>query len=517
MRTRSTAAKAVLPERQLVNWKREGETGSLDAEVIIVGTGFSGQCMAIKLHAAGFNSVLLLERGANVGGTWRDNHYPGAACDIPSHLYSFSFALNPDWSRVYPGQGEIYAYLRTTAQRYGLTDRTCFNTLVKGAAFDAGTQTWRIETNNGSLRSRFLILGTGGLSEPAVPTLPGLETFQGKSFHSARWDHDYALEGKRVAVIGTGASAIQFVPQIVSRVGHLSVFQRTPPWIVPRDDRPFTAFRKSINRWIPGAMRLNRWRIHWMNELMAFGTVVDPKYMEMGTKLALKHLSKQVEDPLLRTKLTPDYVMGCKRILISDDWYPALQRPNAELVNTTIERITPEGVLSADGQLHRADAIIFGTGFQATESLGKLSLRGRLDLELNEAWSDGAEAYVGASVSGFPNLFLITGPNTGLGHNSMVFIIEANVAHIVGALKQARQSGASVVEVKREVQATYNQGLQQRLEKSVWVTGCKSWYQDKRSGKVTTLWPGFSTQYWSRARHFRADDYLMFASGGTRA
>ncbi|MGT2433083.1 flavin-containing monooxygenase [Cupriavidus basilensis] len=497
----------------MVKLLTEESSVQLDAEVIIVGTGFAGQCMAIKLREAGFDSVLLLERAATVGGTWRDNHYPGAACDIPSHLYSFSFELNPDWSRTYPGQGEIHAYLRRTAKKYGLEERIRFNTLVEGAAFDAGTQTWLTDTNKGSLRSRYLILGTGGLSEPVVPTLPGIEDFHGERFHSARWNHAFDLRGKRVAVIGTGASAIQFVPEIAASVASLSVFQRTPPWIVPRGDRPFTDLRKSVNRWLPGVMRLNRWRIHWLNELSALGTVVNPKYMEWGTKVALRHLRTQVPDPILRSRLTPDYVMGCKRILISDTWYPALQRPNTELVTAGIECVTPEGVLSSDGRMHRVDAIIFGTGFQATEALGKLSLRGRMGLELNDAWRDGAEAYVGASVSGFPNLFLITGPNTGLGHNSMVFIIEANVAHIVGALKQARRQGATVVEVKREVQAQYNQALQQRLGRSVWVTGCKSWYQDKRSGKVTTLWPGFSTQYWARARHFKPDDYLVFATG----
>ncbi|SIO72374.1 Predicted flavoprotein CzcO associated with the cation diffusion facilitator CzcD [Burkholderia sp. GAS332] len=496
----------------MIKQQRHNPLTALDAEIIIVGTGFAGQCMAIKLREAGFESVLMLERGATVGGTWRDNHYPGAACDIPSHLYSFSFKLNPDWSRSYPGQAEILAYLRSSAEQYGLIERIRFNTVVKGAAFDAAALTWRVDTDRGSLRCRFLILGTGGLSEPAVPTLPGLESFQGHTFHSARWDHGYELEGKRVAVIGTGASAIQFVPRIGARVGRLSVFQRTPPWIVPREDRPFTPLRKALYRHLPGVMRLQRWGIHWLNELQALGTVVDPKYMAIGEKIALRHLHKQVADPALRARLTPSYVMGCKRILISDDWYPALQRSNTELVSEAIKRVTPNGVLTADGRQHTVDAIIFGTGFQATEALGKLSLRGRLGQDLNEVWAHGAEAYVGASVSGFPNLFLITGPNTGLGHNSMVFIIEANVAHIVGALQAARHNDAQVVEVKREVQAHYNRRLQQRLQKSVWATGCKSWYQDKRSGKVTTLWPGFSTQYWARAHRFDADDYLVLGN-----
>ncbi|CAK9888848.1 MULTISPECIES: flavin-containing monooxygenase [Pseudomonas] len=497
----------------MINQPRPTLSTALDAEVIIVGTGFSGQCMAIKLRQAGLRSVVLLERGATVGGTWRDNHYPGAACDIPSHLYSFSFMLNPHWSRTYPGQAEILAYLQASAERNGLLEHTRFNTLVSAATFDPSRLIWQVETNAGPLRCRFLILGTGGLSEPVIPRLEGLDTFAGRTFHSARWDHDYTLQGKRVAVIGSGASAIQFVPRIAPRVERLSVFQRTPAWIVPRQDRPFGTLRKALYRYLPGVMRLKRWGIHWLNEVQALGTVVDPKYMALGEKIALQHLHRQVADPQLRARLTPNYVMGCKRILISDDWYPALQRANTSLVSDAIERITPTGILTCDGRLHEVDAIIFGTGFQATEALCKLSIRGRLGRELNEAWAQGAEAYVGASVSGFPNLFLITGPNTGLGHNSMVFMIEANVAHIVGALKAARQRDAQVVEVKREVQARYNQKLQQRLEKSVWVTGCKSWYQDKASGKVTTLWPGFSTQYWAIAHRFKADDYLLLGAG----
>jgi cation diffusion facilitator CzcD-associated flavoprotein CzcO len=484
----------------------------LDAEVIIVGTGFGGQCAAIKLIEAGFTSVLLLERGTSVGGTWRDNDYPGAACDIASHLYSFSFAPNPDWSRIYPAQGEIHAYLKRVAEQFGLMPRIQFDTSVQEASFSAATRSWTVHTDRGVRRARYLILATGGLSEPAVPALPGLERFQGRTFHSARWDHAYPLQGKRVAVIGTGASAIQFVPRIGEIVSHLKVFQRTPPWIVPRHDRPYPAFMRALFRWVPGAQRLNRWRIHWTNELSALGTVIDPKYMAWGVQIALKHLHAQVPDPTLRRALTPDYVMGCKRILISDDWYPALQRPNTDVITAGIAQIGPDGITTQDGRIHPVDAIIFGTGFQATESLGKLRIAGRGGQCLNDAWRHGAEAYLGAAVTGFPNLFLITGPNTGLGHNSMVFIIEASVAHIVGALTAARRREATLIEVKREMQAAYNADLQRRLQGSVWMTGCQSWYQDRRSGKITTLWPGFSTQFWARARRFDARCYNLIGA-----
>jgi cation diffusion facilitator CzcD-associated flavoprotein CzcO len=481
----------------------------LDAEVIVVGTGFGGQCIAIKLLKAGFASVLLLERAETVGGTWRDNHYPGAACDIPSHLYSFSFELHPDWSRTYPAQPEIEAYLQRTARRYGLLPLIRFNTEVHGARFDAATGTWTISTSKGIRRARFLVLATGGLSTPAVPALPGMSAFTGKTFHSAQWDHSYTLAGQRVAVIGTGASAIQFVPRIAPAVGQLKVFQRTAPWIVPRQDQAYSKLQRLAFRWLPGLMRLRRWQTHWINELTALGTVVDPKYLKWGADMALKHLQAQVADPQLRQALTPDYVMGCKRILISNDWYPALQRPNTELVTAAVSGVTADGITTADGRQHAVDAIIFGTGFQATDSLGRFSISGRGGQLLSEAWRGGAQAYLGASVAGFPNLFLITGPNTGLGHNSMVFIIEANADHIVGALVAARRQGARVVEVKREVQTAFNAQVQQRMQSTVWVTGCRSWYQDAETGKVTTLWPGFSTEYWLQAHRFRPADYSL--------
>ena len=487
----------------------------LDAEIIIVGTGFGGQCIAIKLLEAGFTSVLLLERGHSVGGTWRDNDYPGAACDIPSHLYSFSFAPNPDWSRIYPAQGEILAYLKHTATRFGLMPRIQFDTRVLEARYGEQTHDWTVQTNHGARRARHLILATGGLSEPVLPRLPGLERFGGTTFHSARWDHAYPLQGKRVAVIGTGASAIQFVPRIAPEVALLKVFQRTPPWIVPRHDRPYSPLMRALFRSVPGAMRLNRWRTHWQNELTALGTVVDPRYMKWGVEIALKHLHAQVTDPALRRTLKPNYAMGCKRILISDDWYPALQRPNTELITAGIARVEADRIVTDDGREHPVDAIIFGTGFQATDSLGKLTISGAGGRLLSDAWRDGAEAYLGAAVAGFPNLFLITGPNTGLGHNSMVFIIEANASHIVGALRAARARGATQVEVKQDVQGAYNDELQRRLRISVWTTGCRSWYQDPRSGKVTTLWPGFSTQYWARARHFDASCYRLLSADAT--
>lgn len=488
-----------------------GEEGRFDAEVIIAGTGFSGLCMAIQLQKAGMPSFLLLERGEDIGGTWRDNTYPGAACDIPSHLYSFSFELNPAWTRVYPGQEEILGYLKRVADKHGLRGKTRFGTAVLGATYDDQGKSWAVATSSGTLTCRALVLATGALSEPEVPPLPGLDLFKGQAFHSARWKPAHSLAGRRVAVIGTGASAIQFVPEIAATAAHVSVFQRTPPWVVPRGDRPFSKAERFVLRFVPGAMRLLRWGIHWQNELRALGTVVNPKFMRIAKKMALRHLAAQVADPGLRRALTPDYTVGCKRILISDTWYPALSSAKVEVVPHAVERVRPDGVMTADGRFHAADTLIFGTGFQASAFFSTLAIRGAGGRDLNDAWRDGgAEAYLGAAVAGFPNMFMINGPNTGLGHNSIVFIIEANVQHVLGALKCVYGGdGSAAIEVRHDVQSRFNRWVQDRLRGSVWLTGCKSWYQDSRTGRVTTLWPGFSTQYWARARFFKRADYSV--------
>jgi cation diffusion facilitator CzcD-associated flavoprotein CzcO len=481
---------------------------TLDTEVVIVGTGFGGQCAAIQLKQAGFNSILLLERGHNVGGTWRDNDYPGAACDIPSHLYSFSFDLNPDWSRKFPDQRELYAYLRRTAEHHGLMPHIRFGTRLLGASFNSTHSAWTLQTSGGVVHTRYLVLATGALSEPMLPELPGLGRFGGKVFHSAQWDHGYRLEGKHVAVIGTGASAIQFVPQIAGLAAKLTVFQRTPPWIMPRRDHQLGAWRRTVFRKLPVLMRLHRWGLYWEHELRALGSVLGPGFLKLPTRLALAHLRNQVRDEGLRKRLTPAYVIGCKRVLISDDWYPALQRANVHVETAAVREVVVDGIRTSAGQRVPCDAIIFGTGFQATEFFGHMAITGRFGVSLKDAWRDGAQAYLGAAVAGFPNLFLVTGPNTGLGHNSMVFMIEANVRQIVAALTHARQTGQHEIEVKREVQADYNEELQRRLQRSVWATGCKSWYQD-RNGMITTMWPGFSTQYWARARRLAADHFVF--------
>jgi cation diffusion facilitator CzcD-associated flavoprotein CzcO len=480
-----------------------------DVDVAILGTGFSGLCMAIKLQREGCKRFTLIERAGDVGGTWRDNDYPGAACDVPSHMYSLSFEPNPDWSRSYPTQPELYRYLQQIVARHGLRPHIRFDTTLLGADWDNAAHCWRISTSQGELTARSLVLGHGPLAEPKMPEVPGLESFAGKTFHSARWDHDYDLKGKRVAVIGTGASAIQFVPAIAERVARLDVYQRTPNWIIPREDQPYSETRKAMFRYLPFTRWLHRARIYWAHEARVLGMVIHPALMKKLQSQVMGHIRSQVKDPVLREKVTPRYLMGCKRILISNDWYPALQKPGVSLITEAISEIRPHGVLTSDGQLREVDCLIFGTGFYATENPIAGLVRGRDGRSLAEVWQEGEEAYLGTVVAGFPNLYLMVGPNTGLGHNSIVFMIEAQSELVLKMLKLADRKGvAAQLEVLPEVQQRYNAELQRKLAGSVWATGCNSWYKH-RSGKITALWPGFTFGYWWRTRRFRPADYRV--------
>jgi cation diffusion facilitator CzcD-associated flavoprotein CzcO len=477
--------------------------------VLIVGTGFAGLGMGIRLKQAGVDDFLIVERASSLGGTWRDNHYPGAACDIESHLYSFSFEPNPEWTRTYAPQREILAYLEACTRKHGLTAHLRFDTAVESAAFDERAGVWRVRTSRGEIEARALITATGGLSRPAYPSIAGLERFAGPKFHSARWDHSFPLDGKTVAVIGTGASAIQIVPAIAPRVARLDVYQRTPPWILPKRDRDVPPRARAMFRRVPALQRLARLGQYWRHELLALGFVGDPRLLEWASRLALRYLEASVPDRELRARLTPSYIMGCKRVLLSNDYYPTLARDNVELVATGIQEITPRGILTKDGRERPADALVLATGFQAAEAVAPFQVRGRGGVELSEAWRDGAEAYLGTTVTGFPNLFMIIGPNTGLGHSSMIFMIESQVAYILDALATMRARGASSVEVRADAQARYNRRLHARLARTVWSTGgCVSWYQTA-TGKNTTLWPGFTFEYRLRTRRFDARDYLV--------
>jgi cation diffusion facilitator CzcD-associated flavoprotein CzcO len=471
----------------------------LDAEAIVIGTGFAGLGMAIALKRAGMDSFLVLERAADIGGTWRDNVYPGCACDIPSILYSFSFEHNTNWTRIYSPQNEIWDYLRRCADAFGIRPHIRFGTEMVDAAYDEATSTWRVRTSDGgTLVSRVLIGGFGPLNKANVPKLPGLERFAGPAFHSSAWDYSVDLAGKNVAVIGTGASAIQFVPRIVPKAGRVYVFQRTAPWIIKKPDGPLTAAHLRLRRIAPLAW-LERKLVYWLQESLAYGFTVNPRALGKLEQRALRYLEREVHDPELRRKLTPSFRLGCKRILFSYDYFAALNQPNAEVVTSGIREVRERSIVDDDGVERPVDVIVFGTGFRATEGVAPMKIYGVGGIELNEAWRNGMEAYLGTSVAGFPNYFSIVGPNTGLGHNSIVLMIEAQVRYIMSALRLMKKRKARALDVRRDVQADFNRKLQEKLKGTVWATGCRSWYLD-RNGKNTTLWPGFTVDFLLKTR-----------------
>jgi len=481
--------------------------------VLIIGAGFGGLCMAIALARAGERDVLLLEKGADVGGVWRENTYPGAACDIPSHLYSFSFEPNPDWTRTYSPQAEILAYLRHCADKYQVRDRIRFGCEATSATFDEATALWHVQWRDAhglahAAHARALVSAVGLLSRPAIPALPGLATFSGPVFHSAQWRHDVDLRGKRVAVIGTGASAIQFVPRVADQAAHLSVFQRTPPYILPRRDRAYSdRERARFARW-PSLMTLHRALIYAAHDSRAVGfTRLGALIDLVGGVPARKHLRRQVPDAALRERMTPRYPIGCKRILVSDDWLPTFSRPHVDLVTDAIEAVTPTGVRTADGREHAADVIVLGTGFAASEFLAPMHIRGRNGLSLNEAWHDGAKAWLGITVPGFPNFFMLYGPNTNLGHNSIVFMLESQVGHVMRCLKRRDQRGGRTIEIESPPFDRYNAQLQRATRHTVFA-GCTSWYVDAQ-GRHTVNWPGFTTTYRWLTRHAGLGAYAV--------
>ncbi len=484
-------------------------------DVAIVGTGFGGIGMAIALKRAGIDSFVVLERAGDVGGTWRDNHYPGCACDIPSMLYSFSFEPNPDWTRVYPSQPEIWAYLRRCTEKYGIRPHIRFNSEVLAAVYDETRMVWTIRTSNGDTTvARVLVCAMGGLSNPQTPRLPGLERFAGTVFHSAQWNHEYSLANKRVAVIGTGASAVQFIPEIAPAVARLLVFQRTPPWIIPRSDAPISDVQRALRRHLPGYAWLVRKLIYWSLEFRALGFTVAPKILGIAEAIARRHLASHVRDPALRRTLTPHYRMGCKRVLISDTYYPALQRPNVAVVTAPIREVRERSIITADGTEHAIDTIIFGTGFRAQEFISPVNIVGRGGVELTDAWKDAPQAYLGINVAGFPNLHFLVGPNTGLGHNSMVLMIEAQIRYVMSALRLMRERKVDALDVRTDVQSSFNDALQRRMSRTVWTSGCTSWYLDEH-GKNTTLWPGFTFVYRLLTRRVRPERYDLDKEGIT--
>ncbi len=457
---------------------------------LIVGAGFAGLCAAIKLQEDGETDFLVIEKGADVGGTWRDNTYPGAACDVPSQLYSFSFAPNPDWSMSFSPQPEIQAYIRRTAERSGTLDRFRFHTSLESAAWDEQAQCWRVQTSAGAVTASTLIVGAGALSEPKMPDIDGIEGFGGELFHSARWDHDADLTGKRVAVIGTGASAIQIVPELAKIAGHVDLYQRTAPYVLPRNDRKYGRLERLALRRVPGLQKAYRTAIYWGREGYVPGFTLQPKLAWPAKKMALGNLAKGVSDPELRERLTPTFEIGCKRILISNTYYPALDSPVVDLVTEPIARVSEHAIVTADGVERPIDVLVVATGFHATDLPIAEHVTGRTGRTLAETWREsGMAAYKGTTVPGFPNLFLVVGPNTGLGHSSMVFMIESQVAYVRDAVRTMSLHRYGAVEPTAEATREWNDDLQRRMKRTVWSTGgCSSWYQDEH-GRNTTLWP----------------------------
>ncbi len=481
------------------------------AKVVIIGGGFSGLATAIRLKQQGIDDLVVLERGDDVGGTWHYNTYPGCRCDVPSHLYSLSFAPNPNWSQTYSPQAEIREYLRGCADEFGIRPHLRTNVEVQSAAWREHDELWEIDTSAGTFTAQLVVSGMGPLTEPKIPDIPGLERFEGKTMHSARWDHDYELKGKRVASIGTGASAIQYVPEISREVQRLYVFQRTAPWVMPHGVRPITDIERTLYRHVPLAQRLVRAAVYTGRELLVLGFAKDPRLMGLLENLARAHIRWQISDPELLEKVTPDYTLGCKRILPSNRWYRALGEPNVELVTGGVREIREHSIVDANGIERAVDAIILGTGFHVTDPPVAQQMRGREGKLISEMWRGSPRAYLGTSVPGFPNLFLLLGPNTGLGHSSMVYMIESQVEHVVQAIRGMERSGATTIEVRPEAYTQFARDVDAQMRGTVWDTGgCSSYYFDA-TGRNATLWPDWTWRFRQRAARSATDAYALQA------
>jgi cation diffusion facilitator CzcD-associated flavoprotein CzcO len=479
-----------------------------DFPIAIIGAGFAGIGTAIALRKAGIDSFTIFERAPEIGGTWRDNTYPGAACDVPSHVYSLSFEPKSDWTRRFAESDEIQAYLLDLVEKWQLRSHLRCDTEIVEARFDEGSGSWTLTTAaNDSFTARVVVSGVGGLVDPATPDIKGLESFTGEVFHTARWNHDYDLAGRRVAVIGTGASAVQVVPAIARKVARLDVYQRTAAWVVPKGDKVYSEGTKRRLARIPLYLRASRFVRYWLSELFGPMIFLDSERLSaMAERASLAHLRSQVKNPELREKLTPDFQFGCKRILISDDFWSTFERKNVELVTEPIEEVGSTGIQTADGALREVDAIVLATGFSLGLATAPFSIVGRGGATLDEVWRNGAVAYKGMTVAGFPNWFTLMGPNTGPGHTSVLVFTEAQIAHTVQAIRRIRDDGLRFVDIRPEVQDRYNTGIQSRMKHMVWSTGCNSWYLSEDGGNHS-LYPGFAAEYVLRARRFKPRGY----------
>lgn len=480
--------------------------------VAIIGAGFAGIGAAIRLKDQGITDFAIFERDARVGGTWRDNTYPGAACDIPSRLYSYSFAPNPDWSHTYSGSAEILAYIDRMVETFGIEPHIRFDHTVLGLGYDEDAGEWTVDlAGREPVRAKTVIVASGPLANASFPDITGIETYEGHKIHSARWDHNYDFAGKKVAVIGTGASGVQIVPELVKVAKSVKVFQRTPGWVLPRLNTATGGWLKKIYRDVPFAEKLMRSAWFWGHESVAVGVVWDTPFTRLVEALSLANLRVQVKDPWLRRQLTPDFSAGCKRLLMTSDYYPALQEDNCKLVTWPIARLSPKGIRTVEGIEHQFDAIVFATGFEVSKAGTPIPITGLDGRELAAEWSKGAYAYRSVAVSGYPNLFFTFGPNSGPGHSSALVYMEAQIDYIVDAISKLLRFDWKSLDVRPEVQAGYNKEIQRRLESTTWNSGCQSWYLTE-DGFNATMYPGFATQYVNQLKTVNLDDFKITVS-----
>ncbi|MDI3403470.1 flavin-containing monooxygenase [Streptomyces cavernicola] len=476
--------------------------------VAVIGSGFGGLGAAVRLRREGITDFVVLERADSVGGTWRDNSYPGCACDVPSHLYSFSFAPNPDWPRAFSGQRHIREYLEQVADVFRLRPHIRFDSEVKELRWNTAELHWEIETVRGHLTADVVVSAAGPLSDPKMPNIPGLDSFEGKVFHSARWDHDYDLRGKRVAMIGTGASAIQIVPAIQPEVGSLTLFQRTPPWVMPRADRAISGVERWLHKQLPFTTQARRGLLWGIRELQVQAFTKRPNELGLVESLAKANMRRAIKDPALRAKLTPDYRIGCKRILLSNTYYPALAQPNVDVVASGLSEVRGNTLVASDGTETEVDAIIFGTGFHVTDMPIAERVIGAEGIALAEHWKGGVQSMRGATVDGFPNFMTVIGPNTGLGNSSMILMIEAQLNYLADYMRQLDVlGGKAALDARPAAVTAWNAKVQERMKRTVWNTGgCTSWYLDE-NGVNTTVWPGTTTEFRAATKRVDLGEY----------
>ncbi|MBJ8348945.1 NAD(P)/FAD-dependent oxidoreductase [Antrihabitans sp. YC2-6] len=478
-------------------------------DVAIIGGGFAGIGTAIRLKQKGISNFAIFERGARVGGTWRDNTYPGAACDIPSRLYSYSFAPNPNWSHTYSGSEEILGYIDRMVDDFALLPHIQFGHNITGVEFDEATGLWTIAAagRKRNVKARSVVVASGPLANASLPAIRGIETYEGHKIHSARWDHDYDFTGKKVAVVGTGASGVQIIPELVERAASVKVFQRTPGWVLPRFNRKTNGLMKQVYRDIPATESLARQAWFWGHESVALGVVWNTPLTRVVEMVGKAHLRAQVKDPWLRRQLTPDFRAGCKRLLMTSDYYPALQRDNCTLVTWPIARISEKGIRTVEGIEHQFDCIVFATGFDVSKTGTPIPIVGRHGRVLSDEWSGGAYAYKSVAVAGYPNLFFTFGPNSGPGHNSALVYMEAQIDYLTDGIHTLLEQNLQTIDVRRDLQDRYNERLQKKLAATTWNSGCKSWYLTE-DGFNPSMFPGFGTQFANQLATFELGDYI---------